>query len=153
MQSFCISNKKTTRLTNGARLNVLRAILSEATNASKGPSPIKTDLHVLALLRKKIAGSRAASEEFAQAKRDDLKEKQDAEIAVMDEYAGQVETIAVEDLSEAVEQAYQKLKDTMKVNAGLMMRELLGPGGTLDGKPVEKLQVAQMVQEMLKTKT
>jgi uncharacterized protein len=110
-------------------------------------------VQVLALLRKRIIGSKAASEEFAQAKRDDLKEKQDAEIAVMDEYAGQVETFAEEDLSKAIEQAYQKLQDTAKVNAGTMLRELLGPGGTLDGKPVEKSQVAKMVQDMLKTKT
>jgi uncharacterized protein len=100
-----------------------------------------------------MAGSKAASEEFAQAERDDLKAKQDAEIAVMDEYAGQVETFAKEDISKAIEQAYQNVKDTAKVNAGLLLKELLRPGGTLDGKPVEKSQVAKMVQDMLKTKT
>lgn len=134
-------------------MNVLRAILSDAANASKGSSPIKTDLQVLALLNKKIAGSKAASEQFAQANRDDLKQKQDAELAVMDEYAGQVETTDVKDLSEAVEEAYRKLKESTKFSAGLMMRELLGPGGTLAGKPVEKSQLAQMVQDMLKSKT
>jgi uncharacterized protein len=122
-------------------------------NASKGTSPIKTDVQVLALLRKKMASSKAASEEFAQAKRDDLKAKQDAEIAVMDEYAGQVKTFAEEDILKAIEQAYESLKDTAKVNAGMVLKELLRPGGTLDGKPVEKAQVAKMVQEMLKTKT
>ena len=141
------------RLTNHVRLNVLRAILADATNASKGPSPIKTDVQVLALLKKRIASSKAASEEFAQAKRDDLKEKQDAEIAVMDEYAGQVETFAEADIAKAVEQAYETLKDAAKVNAGTVLKELLRPGGTLDGKPVEKSQVAKMVQDMLKTKT
>jgi uncharacterized protein len=100
-----------------------------------------------------MAGSKAASKEFAQAERDDLKAKQDAEIAVMDEYAGQVETFAEEDISKAIEQAYQNIKDTVKVNAGLLLKELLRPGGTLDGKPVEKSQVAKMVQEILKTKT
>lgn len=110
-------------------------------------------MQVLALLRKRLSGSKAASEEFAQAKRDDLKAKQDEEIAVMDEYAGQVETFAKEDISKAVEQAYESLKDTAKINAGMLLKELLRPGGTLDGKPVEKSEVAKMVQEMLKTKT
>lgn len=100
-----------------------------------------------------MAGSKAASEEFAQAKREDLKAKQDAEISVMDEYAGQVETFTGEDISKAIEQAYQTLKDTAKLNAGMMLKELLRPGGTLDGKAVEKSEVAKMVQEMLKTKT
>jgi uncharacterized protein len=134
-------------------LNVLRAILSDATNASKGPSPIRTDVQVLALLRKRLAGSKAASEEFAQANREDLKAKQDAEIMVMDEYAGQVETFSEEDIVKAIEQAYQSLKETANVNAGIILREIFRPGGMLDGKAVEKSQVAKMVQEMLKTRT
>jgi uncharacterized protein len=132
---------------------VLRAILSDATNASKGPSPIKTDIQVLALLRKRMAGSKAASEEFAQARRDDLKAEQDAEIAVMDEYASQVDTFGEEEISNAIEQAFETLKGTAKTNAGTVLKELLRPGGTLDGKPVEKSKVAKMVDEMLKTKT
>lgn len=140
-------------LTGLIRLNVLRAILSDATNASKGPSPIKTDLQVLALLRKRIAGSKAASEEFMQAKRDDLKLKQDEEIAVMDEYAGQVETVAEEDIAKAVEQAYETLKNMAKVNAGMMLKELLRPGGMLNGKAVDGSQVARIVHEILQTKT
>jgi uncharacterized protein len=134
-------------------LNVLRAILSDATNASKGPSPIRTDVQVLALLRKRLAGSKAASEEFAQANREDLKSKQDAEILVMDEYAGQVAKFSEEDIVKAIEQAYQSLSQTANVNAGIILRELLRPGGALDGKAVEKSQVAKMVQEMLKTRT
>jgi len=109
-------------------------------------------VQVLALLRKKLASSKAASEEFAQADREDLKAKQDAEILVMDEYAGQVEMFTEEDIVKAIEQAYQSLRETANVNAGLILRELLRPGGTLDGKAVEKSQVAKMVQEMLKTR-
>lgn len=100
-----------------------------------------------------MAGSKAASEEFAQARRDDLKVKQDAEIAVMDEYAGQVDTFGEEEISKAIEQAFETLKGTAKTNAGVVLKELLRPGGTLDGKPVEKSRVAKMVDEMLKTKT
>lgn len=108
---------------------------------------------MLALLRKRLAGSKAASEEFAQAKRDDLKAKQAEEIAVMDEYAGQVETVTEEDIARAVEQAYQTLKDTAKLNAGMMLKELLRPGGLLNEKAVDGSRVAKMVQEILQTKT
>jgi uncharacterized protein len=100
-----------------------------------------------------MAGSKAASEEFAQARRDDLKAEQDAEIAVMDEYASQVDTFGEEEISNAIEQAFETLKGTAKTNAGTVLKELLRPGGTLDGKPVEKSKVAKMVDEMLKTKT
>lgn len=100
-----------------------------------------------------MAGSKAASEEFAQARRNDLKAKQDAEIAVMDEYAGQVDTFGEEEISKAIEQAFETLRGTAKTNAGMVLKELLRPGGTLDGKPVEKSRVAKMVDEMLETKT
>ena len=108
---------------------------------------------MLALLRKKIAASKAASEEFAQAQRDDLKAKQDAEIAVMDEYAGQVETLPEQDILKAIEQAYDTVNGTAKASAGNILKELLRPGGTLDGKSVENSRVAKMVQEMLKART
>lgn len=35
------------------------------------------------------------------------------------------------------------------VNAGEVMKRLLAPGGALDGKPVEKAEVAKMVKETL----
>lgn len=120
------------------------------TNASKGPSPIKTDIQVLGLLRKRIARSKAASEQFAQAEREDLKAKQDAEIVVMDEYAGHVDTFPEEEIVKAIEQAYDIIKDTGEVQSGRIMKELFRPGAMLDGQPVEKPQVARMVQEMLK---
>lgn len=114
---------------------------------------MKTDVQVLALLRKRLAGSKAASDEFALAKRDDLQAKQDAEIAVMEEYAARVETYADEDISKAIEKTYHDLKGTVSLNPGVILKELLRPGGTLDGKAVEKAKVARMVSAMLKYKT
>lgn len=113
---------------------------------------MKTDIQVLTLLNKRLAASKAASEEFAQAKRDDLKAKQDAEIAVMDEYARQVKTFPEEEISKAIEQAIHTVKAAARVNAGNILKELFRPGGMLDGIPAERSQVARMVQGKLETK-
>ena len=113
---------------------------------------MRTDIQVLALLKRRVAASKVACEQFAQAKRDDLRAKQDAEIAVMDEYARQVKVFPEEDVTKAIEQAYQSLNDSMRVKAGNILNVLLRPGGSLDGKPIERSHVARMVQEMLKTK-
>ena len=124
------------------RLNVLRAIISEAGNASKGPAPFKTDLQVLSLLRKRSAASRDAAQQFAHANRDDLKQKQHAEAAVLDEYAGQVESVAEEDIEKIVAGVVQQvLKDNQNPTIGLVMKELFRKGGSLDGKPVERAKV------------
>ena len=132
------------------RLNVLRAIISETSNASKTSSPIKTNMQVLSLLRKKAAASKTASQEFAEAKRDDLKQKQDAEIAVLDEYAGQVETMPEDDISQAVEAAVKSIESSgAKMNAGMVLKELFKRGGRLEDKAVEKAQVAAIVKHRL----
>jgi uncharacterized protein YqeY len=107
-------------------------------------------MQVLSILRKKLSASRTASQEFAEAKRDDLKQKQDAEIAVLDEYAGQVETFSEDKVSEIVEEAVNLMEGTSaRLNAGLVLKELFKPGGALEDKPVEKAQVAAIVKRML----
>lgn len=129
---------------------MLRAILGEAANAAKTDSPLKTDVQILSLLKKRIASSQAASKEFAHADRPDLKLKQDEEIGVMNEYASQIQTISREDIETAIDQVHQKLQETPRLNVGMVMKELFGPGGVLDGKPVERAEVSKLVQESFK---
>jgi uncharacterized protein YqeY len=108
-------------------------------------------MQVLSILRKKLSASKTASQEFADAKRDDLKQKQDAEIAILDEYAGQVETFSEDRISEVVEEVVKTMEgsSSAKVNAGLVLKELFKPGGALQDKPVEKAQVAAIVKRRL----
>jgi uncharacterized protein YqeY len=125
-------------------------VIAEAGNASKTPSPIRTNMQVLSILRKKLSASKVASQEFAKANRDDLKQKQDAEIAVLDEYAGQVETYSEERISEVIEEVVRSMEAAgAKLNAGLVLKELFKSGGALEDKPVEKAQVAATVKRRL----
>jgi uncharacterized protein len=105
-------------------------------------------MQVLSILRKKLSASKTASQEFSEANRDDLKQKQDAEIAVLDEYAGQVETFSEDKVSGIVEEVVKSMEGTAsKLNAGLVLKELFKPGGALEDKPVEKAQVAAIVKK------
>ena len=72
---------------NTARLNVIRGLLAEVTNASKTSSPYTSDVHLMKLLRKRTEASKAAAHEFESAKRDDLRDKELAQVAVLEEYA------------------------------------------------------------------
>ena len=132
------------------RLNVLRALLAETTNASKTSTPFKTDIQLLSLLRKRAAASKSAAQEFDAANRDDLRDKEVAQAAVLDEYASGVEIIGKDEITEVVAKTIGKMRtDGQITNAGSVLKALIGAGGELDGKPVDKAEVATIVKGML----
>ncbi|KKY18119.1 hypothetical protein UCRPC4_g05156 [Phaeomoniella chlamydospora] len=146
MALFCLAISQTVN-----RLNVLRSVITEVSNASKTSSPIKTDLQVLALLRKKAAMSRDASKQFAEAKRDDLKEKEDAQTNVVEEYIGEVAVMSEEDIEKIVKDTIEGMKSPASdLKPGQVLQKLFEPNGVLDGKPVEKKIVAQAVARLLR---
>jgi uncharacterized protein YqeY len=132
------------------RLNVLRAVLAEATNASKTNTPFKTDVQILAMLKKRAAAGKAAAQEFESAKRSDLREKEEAQIAVLEEYASVVETVGEQEMSATIQTVLGQMRTNgQSVNLGSVLKALLGPGGAFEGKPVEKAEVAKLVKGML----
>lgn len=133
------------------RLNVLRGLLAEVTNSAKTATPVKTDMQLLSLLRKRAASAKAASDEFKTAGRDDLVEREESQVKVLEEYAGGVETMSADEVRDIVIKTVEEAKAQQgsKVNMGEVLKKLLGPGGSLDGKPVEKKEVAGIVKEVL----
>lgn len=132
------------------RLNVVRGILNEVTNSSKTSAPIKTDMQLLSLLRKKASASETAKKEFEAAGRSDLIEKEDAQLKVLDEYAGGVQTWTDDQVRDAVAAAIQDMKSSgSKIVVGDVLKRLFAPGGDLDGKPVEKAKVSVAVKQLL----
>src|ERR1700733_1497848 len=110
------------------RLSVLRSILSQTLNASKTSAPINTDMQMLALLRKSASASRAASEEFKGAGREDLAEKEDLQVKIMEEYAGGVETMSEEQIREAVQGVLAKMKaEGTKIQVGDLLKKVFAP--------------------------
>lgn len=133
------------------RLNVLRGLLAEVTNSAKTATPVKTDMQILSMLRKRQASAKAASDEFKAAGRQDLVDREEGQVKVLEEYAGGVETMSVDDIRAAVVKTVDEAKAEQggKVNMGEVLKKLLGPEGSLDGKPVEKKDVASIVKEVL----
>lgn len=69
------------------RLAVLRSVLAATVNASKTESPITTDAHLIALLKKTAKKSRDAAAQARQAGRVDLAEKEEEQQRILEEYA------------------------------------------------------------------
>lgn len=132
------------------RLNVVRGILNEVTNAAKTNSPIKSDMQLLSLLRKRAAAAQSAGKEFEEAGRIDLKEKEEAQISILDEYSGNVQTTSIDEIRSIVCKAVEDMKSSgAKLAMGDVLKRLLAPGGDFEGKPVEKSEVAKVVKEVL----
>jgi len=104
---------------------------------------------MLALLRKSANASRAASEIFKAAGRDDLAEKENLQVKIMEEYAGGVETMGEERIREAVEEVIARMKaEGVKMQMGDVLKRVFAPEA-LGEKPVEKGDVAKIVRQVM----
>ncbi|KAI1116907.1 Yqey-like protein-domain-containing protein [Nemania sp. NC0429] len=151
LQKLKADLKTAMRAKDAPRLSVLRAAISATLNASKTPSPIKTDAALVLLLRKQAQGCADARDEFAAAGRADLVDKEAAQIAVLDEYiAGSgVEEVAGSQLEAAVRDAVDELGGTPKLRD--VLASLQGPAGPLHGKVVDMAELVRTVNDILKT--
>ncbi|KAJ5169221.1 uncharacterized protein N7482_004815 [Penicillium canariense] len=140
--------KTAMRAKDTSRLNVLRALISETNNAAKTASPIQTDIQLLSLIRKRASAAKDAAQQFAEADRPDLKEKEDAQIAVLEEYASQVKTMTVEEVEAVIATEVAAIKESgKKLEIGQVLKALFAPGGALDGKPADRKEVAGLVKK------
>lgn len=141
--------KTAMRAKDTARLNVLRGVISDYNNASKTSQPIKTDVQLLSVLRKKRASSEAAIQEAKAANRNDIAEKQEQEMKVMDEYASSVALMSEDDLRKAIQTVVKKMKDAAagsELKAGRVLGEVFK---NLQGQTVDTQQVPKIVNELL----
>lgn len=147
--------KTAMRAKDAARLTVLRSIFSATLNASKTANPIVTDAQLVALLRKTARASEDASAEFKAAKRDDLVEKEQEQINILNEYvSGSGVQVASEDelktiVAGVVTALTSEGSIAGKVRFGDVMKQLLAPSGPLNGKSVEKADLARIVKEVV----
>ncbi|MCJ1452140.1 hypothetical protein MMC28_002482 [Mycoblastus sanguinarius] len=132
------------------RLDVLRGLISEVTNAAKTSKPVTTDSQMLNIIRKHVKSSEAAAGEFSNAKRDELKDREVAQIAVLQEYMKDSDIMGEEDVTKAIQDVIGNMRtDGKQVTGGSVMKALVGPGGSLDGQLVDKKDVARLVQGMI----
>jgi len=123
-------------------------LISETNNAAKTSSPIQTDIQLLSLIRKRAAAAKEAAQQFAQADRPDLKEKEDAQIAILEEYAGHVKTLSVDEVEAIIAKEISAMKEAgKKMEIGQVLKALFAPGGALDGKPADRKEVAGLVKK------
>ena len=132
------------------RLAVLRAIISDITNSTKTQSPILDDISLLSLLKKRISASRTAVEEFYQADRKDLVNKEEEQLRILEDYASKIRTMDSGEIRDLVIKLVESLRsDSRQLSMGDVMKRAFGPEGAFEGKMVEKKEVVKTVKEVL----
>ncbi|KAL1864226.1 hypothetical protein Daus18300_007823 [Diaporthe australafricana] len=147
--------KTAMRAKDAARLSVLRTILSATNNAAKTSSPIKTDVQLVQLLRKTARGNQEAAEEARKAGREDLIAKEEAQVKIIDEYIAEsgLKTLGKDEMKVLVENIVSEAKNEgvdEKRLSGEVMKRLMAKDGPLEGKEVDRSELAQIAKELTK---
>lgn len=138
------------RSKDAPRLAVLRSILADITNSTKTTSPIQDDISLLSLLKKRVSASRTAVQEFYQADRKDLVAKEEQQLRILENYAGEIKTIDEMEIRKTVTKLVESLRsDSRKLAMGDVMKRAFGPDGAFEGKMVEKSEVVKVIKEVL----
>ena len=101
---------------------------------------------MLKIIQRRVKSSEAAVEEFQSAKRDDLKDREVAQIAVLEAYIDS-NVMGENDITRAIQDIIGRMRSEEKiVNQGNVMKSLVGPGGTLENQPVDRQIVFRLVK-------
>lgn len=88
--------------------------------------------------------------EFETAKREDLRSREVAQIAVLNEYIQDSNSMGEEEMTAAIQDLIGKMRTEEKeVNRGSVMKALVGPGGSMDSRTVDKSDLARLVGGMI----
>jgi uncharacterized protein len=137
--------KTALRSKNKPALTVIRAIQAEMTNASKTAKPITTDGALFSVIQKQIKGSKSAMEEFQAAKRDDLVQKEQAQLDVLQKYADEIPKVEESEIDSLISEAAEKL-DEAKRTFGAIMGKVVGG---IKGRPVDMDYVSKKIEELV----
>ncbi|KAI4647522.1 Altered inheritance of mitochondria protein 41 mitochondrial [Alternaria triticimaculans] len=140
--------KTAMRAKNKPALNTIRALQAEIINASKTAKPIETDGALYSLVQKQIKASSASIEEFRNAKREDLVEKEQAHLDVLKGYAQEIPLVENSEVDALVKSVIEGLEEG-KRSFGSVMGKVMGG---LKGRPFDLEYVTKKIQEAVGAK-
>ena len=143
--------KTAMRSKDAPRLTALRSIMSENLNASKTATPIKTDLQLVALIRKLRRGSEEAMTEAKAAGREDLASKESEQAQLYDEYiAGSgVQSLTGAELKDMVQGIIEACKQAGTAPKALVGEVMSRVNQATKGKDVDRKEVAGLVKDIM----
>jgi uncharacterized protein YqeY len=140
--------KTAMRSKNKPALNTIRALQAEIINASKTAKPITSDGALYSLIQKQIKSVTVSIEEFRNAKREDLVEKEQQQLDILKGYAEEIPTVAESEVDALVKSVVEGLEEGKRSFGGVMGRVV----GGIKGRPFDVEYVTKKIQEAVGAK-
>lgn len=140
--------KNAMRAKNKPALNTIRSLQAEIINASKTAKPIESDGAFYSLVQKQIKASNTAIEEFRAAKRDDLVNKEQEQLDVLNKYADEIPKVADSEIDELVGSVLEKVEEGKRTFGSVMGKVI----GGIKGRPYNVEYVTRKIQEAVGSK-
>ncbi|KAL8803700.1 MAG: hypothetical protein Q9182_003032 [Xanthomendoza sp. 2 TL-2023] len=132
------------------RLNVLRGILTETTSLEKESKGVKTDKQLFKLLQRRRSASLNAAKEFQNAGRDDLTDKENQQISVLQGYLDGFHTTSADEVVEAIQMAVRELEVEGVTPKRERVRAILyRSGGAFEDKILDDSLVAKTINRLV----
>ncbi|KAL8789158.1 MAG: hypothetical protein Q9213_001265 [Squamulea squamosa] len=132
------------------RLNVLRGILTETTSLEKESKGIKTNKQLYKLLQKRKSASLNAAKEFQAANREDLTEKENEQVGILQGYLDGFATTSAEEVVGAIQASIQELEvEGVTPKRDRVRARLYRPGGAFEDKILDEALVAKTINRMV----
>ena len=114
------------RAKDTTRLDVIRSLRSAILNASKTPKPITNDAQLFLLLTKTLASSQTAIAEFKAASREDLVQKEQAQVAVLEEYMKEIPKMEKSEVERLINEAVATEKSSgREAKSGMIIGKVM----------------------------
>lgn len=123
---------------------IVKGILSEITYAAKCNKPIATDIDLYTQLQSNIDKRKEGCEQFKANGRDDLFEKEQAEMHILQTFLDRIEVASPEELSKAIQDSMDKVSPRSMKDLGKVIADLKAK---LSNVP-RKLVVEQVKQQL-----
>ena len=141
--------KECMRAKDGPRLAVLRSIMSTNLNASKTKKPIRTDQDLMQMIWGMKNSLKETMKESAAAKRQDLVEKQEHEMSIIDEFieAGPLKLVSEEEVVAEVKRVIGDLVVQGVEKNKIMPETMKAMNATYKDKLIDRKALAKAIGE------
>jgi uncharacterized protein len=139
------------RAKDAPRLAVLRAVLADITNSTKTNQPVNNDILLLGLLRKRVAAAQQSVEQFYEADRKDLVATEEAQLRILEDYAGAIKTMSDSEIEGVLVDLVKQIREEKgsdAVTTADVMKRTSAAGSPFQGRMVSKGDIARIAKRV-----
>lgn len=136
-------------LISNHRLNVIKGVLANITNAEKINKPMNSEEKIRKHMLKLAESQRSTAQQFEAANRNDLRDKELAQVAILEAYAAEVKVVPQGQLKDTILKAIEiKKSEGQACNIGTILQVLRRKDGPLQGETFDNAQAIGILKDL-----